>query len=213
MWYWNGYPVRRVWDASGSLRVSAEKNVTVYAGQDVSDEQIFKFLDRHRRFLLTRLRRAEAWEDRFPEVMHCQTVLLFGKERPLTFVRGGEGVFVRNKRGVPRAVEALCGEAFLQRVAQWKERMGVVCGTISFQYAKTLWGTCDAECNLRFNRAAMMLPPELCDYLIVHELAHCNFRNHGEDFHRFVARFLPDERERRRNLANYAFLLSLYRTR
>ena len=69
MWYWNGYPVRRVWDASGSLRVSAEKNVTVYAGQDVSDEQIFKFLDRHRRFLLTRLRRAEAWEDRFPEVM------------------------------------------------------------------------------------------------------------------------------------------------
>lgn len=211
MWYWNGYPVSREGGEKGSLRVSAEKSVTVHAGPDVSDEEILQFLNRHKRFLLTRLRRAEACEDRFFDVMHYRSALLFGREYPLSFAEGGDSVFARSKSDVPRAVEALCKETFCRRVSQWREKTGVVCGKISFQYARTLWGTCDVYHNLRFNRAAMMLPPDLCDYLIVHELAHCNFRNHGEGFHRFVARFLPDERERRKKLAEYAFLLSIYR--
>jgi hypothetical protein len=32
----------------------------------------------------------------------------------------------------------------------------------------------------------MRLPYELCDYIILHELCHLRYRNHGEKFHKLV---------------------------
>jgi predicted metal-dependent hydrolase len=46
----------------------------------------------------------------------------------------------------------------------------------------------------------MLEPPEAIDYVVVHELAHIRYKNHGEEFYRFVASVLPDWRERERLL-------------
>jgi predicted metal-dependent hydrolase len=46
----------------------------------------------------------------------------------------------------------------------------------------------------------MLGDESLIDYLAVHELAHLKHMNHSREYWAFVASFLPDFKERRKNL-------------
>ncbi|MDP3436778.1 MAG: SprT family zinc-dependent metalloprotease [Bacteroidales bacterium] len=48
------------------------------------------------------------------------------------------------------------------------------------------WGSCSSKSNINLNIHLMRLPYELCDYIILHELCHLKYRNHGEKFHKLV---------------------------
>jgi predicted metal-dependent hydrolase len=73
--------------------------------------------------------------------------------------------------------------------------------SVSIKNATTRWGSCSRLKNLNFNYKIIYLPPELQDYLIVHELCHLGEFNHGPKFWELVARTVPDHGERRKELA------------
>ena len=62
------------------------------------------------------------------------------------------------------------------------------------------WGSCAPDGTLRFNWRAMMLPPALIEYIVVHELAHITHKNHSPDFWALVAKAMPDAQYRRQRL-------------
>ena len=62
------------------------------------------------------------------------------------------------------------------------------------------WGSCAPDGTLRFNWRAMMLPPALIEYVIVHELAHLTVKNHSADFWGLVSEAMPDSQHRRQAL-------------
>lgn len=67
------------------------------------------------------------------------------------------------------------------------------------------WGSCARDGTLRFNWRLMMLEQTLVDYIVVHELAHLNVKNHSVDFWRQVSQVMsyykyPDYRFLRRRL-------------
>ena len=65
---------------------------------------------------------------------------------------------------------------------------------------KRRWGSCAADGTLRFNWRLMMLDPSLIEYVVVHELAHLDVRNHSKDFWDLVASVMPDVQQRKRRL-------------
>jgi predicted metal-dependent hydrolase len=77
---------------------------------------------------------------------------------------------------------------------------GFPIGRISIRNQKTRWGSCSKNGNLNFNYKIVLLPPELADYLIVHELCHIGQFNHSRDFWDLVAQAIPDYKERRHRL-------------
>ncbi|MCM1184827.1 MAG: M48 family metallopeptidase [Roseburia sp.] len=84
-----------------------------------------------------------------------------------------------------------------ERVAHYAGLMGVDYGRITIRSQKTRWGSCSGKGNLSFNRMLMRLPPEIRDYVVVHELCHRRQMNHSAAFWQEVARVLPDYRQRR----------------
>lgn len=58
-------------------------------------------------------------------------------------------------------------------------------------------GSCSAKGNLNFNWKLVLMPPEILDYVVVHELAHRLQMNHSAAFWAEVGKILPDYRERR----------------
>ena len=42
----------------------------------------------------------------------------------------------------------------------------------------------------------MRYPEAAVDYVVVHELAHIRYKNHGPAFYRLIASVLPDYKER-----------------
>lgn len=90
-----------------------------------------------------------------------------------------------------------------EKVAFWAERMGVSYLRISIRDQRTRWGSCSLKGNLNFNWKLVLLPEELADYVIVHELCHRIYMNHSSDFWKLVERELPDYRQRRKALKSY----------
>lgn len=63
--------------------------------------------------------------------------------------------------------------------------------------ARTRWGSCGSRGNLNFSWRLVMLPLELIDYVIRHELAHLYQPNHSRHFWAEVARREPNYLARR----------------
>ncbi|MBQ8559450.1 MAG: M48 family metallopeptidase [Tyzzerella sp.] len=89
-------------------------------------------------------------------------------------------------------------EVLPKRVAYFANVMGVTYGRITIRNQKTLWGSCSSKGNLNFNCMLMKTPPEIQDYVVVHELCHRKEMNHSKRFWTEVEKVLPDYRERRK---------------
>ena len=90
-----------------------------------------------------------------------------------------------------------------QRVSYFAAKMGVTYGRISIRDQKTRWGSCSGRGNLNFNWKLVLMPPEVLDYVVVHELAHRKQMNHSPLFWAEVGRVLPDYESRRRWLKEH----------
>ncbi|MFC1617711.1 M48 family metallopeptidase [Patescibacteria group bacterium] len=71
---------------------------------------------------------------------------------------------------------------------------------ISIRNQRTRWGSCSRRKNLNFNYKLLLLPRELADYIVVHELCHLAELNHSARFWKLVARVVPEHRELRKKL-------------
>lgn len=84
--------------------------------------------------------------------------------------------------------------ALPQRTAFYADQMGLTYGRVTIRCQHTRWGSCSARGNLNFNCLLMLTPPEVRDYVIVHELCHRKELNHSSAFWTEVERALPDYR-------------------
>jgi predicted metal-dependent hydrolase len=93
------------------------------------------------------------------------------------------------------------GEQWLRkRVAPWAQRMSTEVTRLRVLPLGYRWGSCTADGGVNVHWATMQLPPDLIDYVLVHELAHIRDPDHGADFWRSVDRAMPGWEARRARL-------------
>ncbi len=73
-------------------------------------------------------------------------------------------------------------------------RLDALAGMYGFKYERlaiknnlTNWGSCSAKGNINLNLHLVRLPSDLCDYVILHELCHLKYFNHGANFHKLFS--------------------------
>ena len=89
-------------------------------------------------------------------------------------------------------------EDISERVARFAPQVGVSYGRITIRSQRTRWGSCSSKGNLNFNCLLMLTPPEILDYVVVHELCHRKEMNHSAKFWAQVERVIPDWKQRRK---------------
>ncbi len=69
---------------------------------------------------------------------------------------------------------------------------------ISITSAESRWGSCSEDNSISFSYRLIMAPPDVVDYVIVHELTHIREKNHSSRFWKKVEEVIPSFREQRR---------------
>ena len=78
------------------------------------------------------------------------------------------------------------------RVQHYAKIIGVDYGRITIRSQRTRWGSCSGRGNLSFNCLLMLMPDEIIDSVVVHELCHRKHMNHSAQFYAEVEKAFPD---------------------
>ncbi len=82
----------------------------------------------------------------------------------------------------------------LERLEHFNVHYQLSWNRVAIRNQRRCWGSCSANKNLNFNYKILFLPPELADYIIVHELCHLTHLHHGKEFWDLVAETVPEYR-------------------
>jgi predicted metal-dependent hydrolase len=86
-------------------------------------------------------------------------------------------------------------------------RLGRAQPSVSLTGARTLWGTCAPDGQIRVNWRLVQVRPPLLDYVVAHEMAHLIEPNHSSRFWAQVERLLPGHAALRAELDDITPLL------
>ncbi|MFA6813943.1 MAG: M48 family metallopeptidase [Candidatus Pacebacteria bacterium] len=87
-----------------------------------------------------------------------------------------------------------------QKTAILGKKMKIDYQKIGIRQQKSRWGSCSSQGNLNFNWRLVHYPPEIINYVIIHELAHRQEANHSKNFWQLVAKYDPDYKKHKNAL-------------
>ncbi len=106
--------------------------------------------------------------------------------------RGTRAHYLANKEAARAQVHA--------RLAYFNQFYGYPLRKVFIKNLRSRWGSASSRGNLNFNYKIISLPPEVADYVIVHELCHLGQFDHSPKFWALVAQTIPDYKQLRKVL-------------
>ncbi len=73
-------------------------------------------------------------------------------------------------------------KTLIDRLYHLAQEYGFTYNKVYIRNQKTRWGSCSRKNNISLNVKLVLLPEELMDYVILHELVHCRIHNHSKKF-------------------------------
>lgn len=197
-----------------NLWIDPAAGLVVTVPRGMTSEETTAFLARHQRWIehwATRLeRRWQGLPKRWP---YGERLLYRGEWLAVRIVQGRAGrvdidaeqiiVTVRTPgiEGARRVLTRWLKQQAAQALAERAEALGAVMGLahkrIYVRRLRRAWGSCWPGGSLSFSYHLIMAPPEVLEYVVVHELAHLAERNHSPRFWALVARYHPEHQARR----------------
>lgn len=89
---------------------------------------------------------------------------------------------------------------------KWAKIIKVNPASINIKTVKSIWGSCSAKGNLTFSTRLALIPPELLEYVIAHELCHMRHMDHSAAFWKELSVYMNDCRERRKCLRESEYM-------
>ena len=126
--------------------------------------------------------------------------LLTASADPEAIAQGMEAFYRRQTRRIVTA-----------QVECFAPRFGIGVRSISVNGARRRFGSCNAAGDLNFSWRLAMYPEQLIELVVLHELTHRLHLDHSPAFYAALAQFLPDHRERERELRLWSRKLSAYK--
>lgn len=150
-------------------------------------------------------------------------VPIHGKDHPLLVTEQDGRLVVRCG---PLSIQANPGQADLrpllesglqryaarflpERVRELADTHGWQPSRITVRNQSTRWGSCSERGTISLNWRLAQVPPDVCDYVILHELCHLDHLNHSADFWNALARICPGHRDHEQWLKANAVRLGL----
>lgn len=208
-----------------SLTVLKNGNVIVKAPISIKDEVIEKFVFDKQDWISSKLSMINKTQLKFDDVIHYQKFMLYGNKYSLVFddvknikVNDSFEIILPQKLEHDKVLRLLktwykkvAKKVLGDRLAFIENKINLKSKSLRIGDSKGKWGSCNSLKRIMFNWRVIMLPPEIIDYVIIHELCHLVEMNHSKKFWTLVERFMPKAQIHKKSIKEYGFLLALFR--
>lgn len=207
------------------LSIDAEAAITLRAPLNSPLEQLENFIQTRISWIEkhSKMISARAGSIAKPEFIDGASFPFLGKHYPLSVVREALSFFNHDRgfaiseKFIKNAHEMFASwykkqaQSILSlKLAELSEKHALEYSKFKLSSADTRWGSCSSSGCLSLSWRLVMFPPEIIDYVILHELAHTKEMNHSDAFWDFLGSIMPDYELRRKwindNGQKYSFL-------
>ncbi|MFR4621098.1 MAG: M48 family metallopeptidase [Lachnospiraceae bacterium] len=166
-----------------AIQINPDLSVTVRAPIYASQREIGRILKEKEGWIQKHIEKIREQEAKRKE--------MYGEKGE--YGKSAEREYLSNEEIHKLAEKAL--EYIPKRVSYFAKQIGVTYGKITIRNQKTRWGSCSSKGNLNFNCLLMLTPPEVIDYVVVHELCHRKEMNHSGAFWAEIEKVIPSYKE------------------
>ena len=204
-----------------NLRVNKYGKVVVSAGKHVPFEAIDEFVRSKAFWIIMHLAEVEKIKNDMPDtsLYDGKTVYYLGKPYHLLLERGEKNIFFEGdvlnfyypsmKSDVLKEVylEWLKEEAekkfeeVMDRIHPMVAEYRIKRPQIKVRNMKSIWGSCTTTGSaIRLNLQLMKADEACIEQVVLHELLHFRYPNHGKSFYDLLEQLMPDWKERKEKL-------------
>jgi predicted metal-dependent hydrolase len=115
----------------------------------------------------------------------------------------------RHKQHIHEWYKQQTARIVADRLPVLASRFDVEYNKVSIKSQKSRWASCSKKGNLHFNLLLAAAPPEVIDYVIIHELVHLIEFDHSSQFWQLVKEADPDYKKHIEWLGNYASVIKV----
>ena len=215
------YTIKRSKRKTISISISADGKVTISCPLRTSDEAIKRLVEEKRAWIIKKLsdinNRPKQQEHSFK---NGECFMLFGQKFLLRVVPTDHSAIANTVRllEAEQIIEVYCTpdahnsgvrESLLKwyvaqldcvinkRFEYFSKLLQVSPKKVYLKELRSCWGSCSSKGSISINWRLIMAPPQILDYVIVHELCHMKEMNHSERFWRLVSSVYPDYKQAR----------------
>lgn len=207
-----------------SLTVDQKGDLIVKAPYKMELDEIFNFIAKKQKWIENRQNKIKSILAKNYDLINYKKLILLGKHYYICMTKNiqkpyltSEAIILnktKNLKNVKAQIKQFyincCDDILIPRVEKLAKNGNFSYKSIKIISSKTKWGMCDSTKNLYFNYKLLMLPPDLIDYVIIHELCHTKELNHSKNFWRLVEKNLSDYKECTKLIKESNFLIKLY---
>jgi predicted metal-dependent hydrolase len=187
-----------------------EYGLTVHVPWRANRTAIERFMQDSAAWILKKLEEWSRFPPRRQRWLHGESIEYVGQSLRLELLIGGAvararlAVPGRLQICLPALSEAAARAAavnwyrrharlnFQSRLAHFVEVMRVRTPRLILSSARTRWGSCNSNGEVRLNWRLIQAPQTVIDYVVVHELSHIREMNHSRRFWRIVEQACPE---------------------
>lgn len=194
------------------LDVTTEGFITIKVPQKTPDTEIEKFVKSNSKDLIKYLDKIEnkVFISNKKQYEVDETFLYMGKACTLSQILD---IIPESKNEVQAQLEKFYTKntkSYInKRLKHFEKLIGVKSKSVTITDSKVTWGTCNNRKELTFNYRLSMAPPQVIDYVIIHELCHILHLNHDRSFWRKLGSYDPDFKSHQDYLAQFGSFMTI----
>lgn len=219
LWYYlhMEYKLIRSKRKSISIKIDNSGQIIVRAPKTASIMQIETCLLKKASWIKLCIKKVQ---DDLKKIQHYQNniFLLFGEEIRIFETNNYYIINDEKFRKAKKTLHDIVKKYLIQKAKEYiipktneiAKELSITNYSISFMSAKCRWGSCSNKQHLKFNYKLAMLPQNLINYVICHELCHTIEFNHSKKFWILLEKLGYKKTDVKKMFNEYNFVLQLF---
>lgn len=206
-----------------AIIVCPDLTIKILAPQKTTDERIKEILTKKQNWITKKLRNyrdAKTLITKLESIDDGQSIYYIGQKTILRIMNQNQNNIILDNNImaiyssynkalvlVNQWLKVNAAKVFTQRLetcfALFSKKFDYQLPQLKIRRMKCRWGSMSSSGIMVLNLCLICVPIECIDYVIMHELCHMKYQNHGIKFHRLQAYFTPNYKEIKKKLEEF----------